>query len=461
MGTILNQYGKLIDGSVKKYNRPQFQFPKATDFDNCVSEYDSQTLIAKSRKLYSNTPYVRAIIQQKAMFSTKNGWNPQIQTDNKEWEKVAMDHLDKFYRVAGMNGMDMNTLIYNMGVAIDRDGDFFAALVTSKQGFPMIQVIPSHRVATPKNAVDGKLVTGTFKGYNVVKGIILNAYSREIGICVTGDKADGSQDKQIASEDYIHIFEQDFAESVRGTPMASHIIQTISDMEESIQRELTSMLLHSSVSLIENLEPADDDTNFTNSTGYNSFDEYKDGQIKVYRGGPDSKLTPFQSERPSPNWREFHGMLLRQICVSCNWSESLLDGKGETSVQNRINLRVAELTVSDRIALLTPHVKRIVTWVLAKAIKDGILPQSADWYKVTFSRPPFITSDISKMENSTRENLKVGITTLKQICDESGRSEDQHLEEYYEGKAKALLAKQRAEEKYNVTLPGDELTSLN
>lgn len=453
MGVIVDQWGntnKLIEGSVRQYNRPYNSFPRANDFDTLVTEWDHSTLVSKSRKLYSNTPYVRAIIQQKAMFSTRNGWNVQSLSTDKEWKRQATDYLNKFFKVACTNGMDFNTFIYSACVCIDRDGDFFAALTTSKNNFPQLQILPSYRVATRNG--ESVVQSGTFKGFKIVKGIIVNEYGREIGINVLGDADDGSQDRQLAAQDYIHIFEPDYPEAVRGTPMISHAINTIADMNESIKRELTSMLIHASVSLVENLTPLDDEiSNLTNEAAP-MYEEFQDGLVKVYRGGPDSKLAPFESQRPSPNWREFHQMLLRQVCVSCNWSESLLDGKGETSVQNRINLRVAELSVGDRISLLFPFMQRIVSWVTAKAIKDGNLPASEDFYKWTFSRPPFITAEITKVENSTRENLKLGITTMSQILSEQGRNLYDHEYEKYEERAISKLIKAEVEAKYGVTL---------
>ena len=134
----------------------------------------------------------------------------------------------------------------------------------------------------------------------------------------------------------------------------------------------------------------------------------------------------------------------------------MLDGGDKSSVENRLNIRVAELTVSDRIALLTPHIKRIIFFALSKGIDSGAIAPIENYWNMSFSKPPFISADISRIENSTRENLKLGITTQTQICEAEGRTLEQHLREKYEEQALEMKIRAEIAAKHNVTFDNPE-----
>ena len=218
--------------------------------------------------------------------------------------------------------------------------------------------------------------------------------------------------------------------------------------------------MFSKTALIEKLGPEDDDsvaflTNNCGSGPTNTqtplYEEFKDGQIVVYRS-QNSDLTALEANRPSMNWQSYRDKINQEIVVSLNWSTSMLDGSDKSSVENRVNLRVAEITVSDRINLLTPHMNKIVFYVLAKGISNGDLPPMKEFWKCSFSRPPFITSDMSKMENSTRENLKAGITNLTQIVEADGNTLEKHLRQQFVEQALSQLIRAEVEQQYGVIL---------
>jgi hypothetical protein len=398
------------------------------DFDAAVTAADKHSLMAQSRDAYSNNPLVRSVIQGRAMFATKNAWRYQPITSDAVWKETASRYIDKFSRVACVNGMDLATMIYQACVTIDRDGDFFIILTESKEGFPQLQPVPSNRIATRDNVETiGK---GIYKGYKVISGVIVNGFNRPVAYNILADNQ--KDDRIIDAKNVIHIFDPETAESVRGIPLVSHTLTALADLEASKKAELTSMRMHSTVSMIEKLGAEDDTAGFLNEASADTplYEEFRDGSVVVYRS-QGSDLKSFESNRPSPEYQSFRARLIQEIVDSLGWSTSLMDGSDKSSVENRLNIRKAEVSIADRISLITPHIKRIIVWVLSKAIKAGELESNPDFFNMSFSRPPFLSADISRMESSTRENLILGITNLTQICEESGRNIEDHLAERY------------------------------
>lgn len=448
---------KLIEASKPKITRP-FCVPPLLDFDQNVLENDKRTLMRRSRQAYSNNPLVRAVIQQRAMFSTKNGWQFQSLVLDKEWRQMANDYFDKFAKVACVNDMDFHQLVYQICISIDKDGDAFVMLTDSRNGFPQLQFIPANRIG---NRNDEEFVSGgKYDGFKIISGIIVSKFGKALAYKVLADNP--LDDKIVEGPNMIHIFDPEAGDSVRGIPLVSHTLQALEDLQSSRDAELVAQQMFAKTALIEKLGPEDDDsvaflsnncgsgpTNQSSNTPL--YEEFNDGNIVVYRS-QNSDLKALESNRPSMNYQNYRDKINQEIIVSLNWSTSLLDGSDKSSVENRINIRVAEITVSDRIALLTPAMKKIVFYVLSKAIANGDLPPMENYWVCSFSRPPFITSDMSKMENSTRENLKAGITNLTQIVEADARTLETHLRERFTEQALEQLIRAEVEAQYGVSL---------
>ena len=106
---------------------------------------DHAAVVGWSRKLFSNSGTIRSAIMQKSMYAIGNAWLPQSLSRNKQWKEQAQEFLAKWYRVADVKGIDFQSVLYLVSVAIDRDGDCFAILSSTKDDYPAIQLVPSVR----------------------------------------------------------------------------------------------------------------------------------------------------------------------------------------------------------------------------------------------------------------------------------------------------------------------------
>lgn len=454
---ILNAQGfpassKFLDSSSQRPNRPRNQSPAPRDWDDLISSFDHKTVVGRSRKLYSNNGIVRAVINQKAMFTVGNAWNPQPLSKDIEWNSLVTDYLDKLFRVIEVRGHNWWDVLFMSSVMTDRDGDCAIILTSNKSGGAAIQLISAHNIGS-RDESKKTVESGSYKGFKIVKGCVLNKQGRAIAFHILGDTE--ADDKYVSENDIIFIKEPEYVESVRGTTLFGHCINDFGDMSEATKREMTAMLMHSSHVFNEHRSEKGiniDDPDSVASCGSNKpyYEEFSEGMIIKLNSDANEKIESLVNHRPGVEWRLFHDRIERACIVGCNWSRALLDVEGFSSVDNRMALRICEISVKDRQNLLLPVAQRIVAYAVAKAIKNGVLPYNEDWYKFKFSFPPYITVDPSRFDASTRANLDAGITTMTEICESKGTNVDQHVREREEEKARAILIRRETEAKYGL-----------
>lgn len=457
---IVNQYGqtittnKFLDSSANRINRPRNQSPAPKDFDDLISQMDHLTVVGRSRKLFSNNGVVKGAIFQKSMYAVGNAFLPQSLSKDKDWKAEATDYLSKWYRVADVKGFDFQTVLFLASVEIDKSGDCFIALTETSEGYPQVQLIPAHRVGQRNNE---KTVTkGSFKGFKIVKGIIQNKQGRAIGYRVLGDTEE--EDRDISAQDMIHLFEPESPEQSRGLPLFSHCINSFADMEESTKREMTAQLLMASIAFTEHNDYSGVDTDdvtikVSDVSNKPQYEEYQDGTIKFFRADSNSKITELDNNRPGTNWQAFHDRIERACLLGANWPKTLMDSaSGNNGTENRLAIKIAEQSVKDRQNLLMPAAQRIVAWVISKAIKSGTLPADVDFYKWTFSKPPFVSIDFGRDAAATRENYKLKLINLTTICESEGTTVEEHLRQRAEEEALEIIIRKETEAKFGVSL---------
>jgi hypothetical protein len=81
------------------------------------------------------------------------------------------------------------------------------------------------------------------------------------------------------------------------------------------------------------------------------------------------------------------------------------------------------MTVEDRQDTIYASAIRTVRWAVAKAMKEGILPQpknESDWWKWGFIMPRKFSVDQGRDAQQRREDLKIGLTNKSIIVSEGG-----------------------------------------
>jgi len=442
---------KYIAASNRRSNR-KWNPTVQKDFDDLISDYDYSVIISGSRRLYANHGVVKGAIQQKATYSVGTAFLPYCHSANKNWKAIATDWLTKWYQVADVKGFDLQTVLYLTSVTIDRDGDAFILLTETKNGYPRIQCIPSHQVGQRTN--EKVVVSGKYKGLKIRKGVITAKNGRPMAYRLLGETA--KEDQDISSEDLIHVYDPEYFEQSRGLGLFSHAINQFRDMADSTEKEMMAQLLLASIAFVEhNPMGAADDTNPTlqyTADGTPSCETFEEGTIKFFKSGDGSKLDPVNHNRPSVEYQSFHDRLERIAIVGTGWPKALLDAAQGNGTADRIALRQGQRAVEDRQALLTPVILRIVNYAISKAIKNGLIPFDKDFYRWTFSRPPFLSIDFGKDSNAIREEYKQGLRNLTDILAEQGKNLEEHLYQRATEEAQAELIRLEVSKQYKVEI---------
>jgi hypothetical protein len=221
---------------------------------------------------------------------------------------------------------------------------------------------------------------------------------------------------------------------------------------------MTAMLINSSLAFVESndfsgVDLDDPNTIIDDVSNRPRYEAIEEGTIKLFRAGSNSKIDPIINNRPGVEWREFHDRLTRAALQGANWPVNLLDAmQGSTGTESRILLKVAERSVKDRQNLLTPFAQRVITYVISKAIKLGLLPIDEDFYKWSLSYPPFLSIDAGRDATAQREAYKLGLVNLTQICESEGRTLEQHLRERLNEEALSIKLRNEIEKEQGVEI---------
>jgi hypothetical protein len=163
-------------------------------------------------------------------------------------------------------------------------------------------------------------------------------------------------------------------------------------------------------------------------------EEAMSGTIQYFRAGAQEKISQLKNEIPSEATDRLVERLIRQSLLGAGlpvewfWKNENggADVRATTEKVNRI--------VKDRQDVLRMHAKRVIGYVVSKAIKLGLIdpyPGSdlGGSLKWEFLYPPTITVDSGYANADAREAYKLGMRTLTDILAESGRTVEQMLNE--------------------------------
>lgn len=431
---ILDQFGnqfqtrKLVDAA----GRVSYSSYAEKDLNELVPQLDHSRIISNSRKLYANVGQIRAVIEQKAVYSVGRAFQPIFKGTDREWGEVASEKLGDWLNHADLSRFyDWQTVLFLASVEIDRDGDAFILLTTNPGSeYPQIQLIPSNRIG--QDDPTEKIVTsGRFRGNRIEKGVIFATKTgRAMAYRV---RQDTGEYRDIPASSMIHLIDPQWAGQKRGLPLFSSAINVFKDLKTASEREQFAQMLLSSLVLAEHNpaggpDPDDITQTGSNTTGGVNVENFEQGMVKYFQANSGSKIEPILNQRPSVEWQSFQDRLLKEAVVGCGWSMSLLEGNPDfNSVATRLSIKLAEKAVEDRQALLISGAKRIITYATARFIDLGILPKNNEFWKWGFSLPKKISIDAGRDSKSLIEEYDKGFHTLESILGESGTSLESHL----------------------------------
>lgn len=439
---ILDQYGNAVNPS-RRFNRSASTWAgdrpwvptHLDDIGKMIPAHDRKTLVAVSRLLAENWGPWRGILRQMSMYTVGKAWKPSLQTDDEDVQREAeMAIREKFCPMAGLDGKDFTTKLYELLMATLRDGDGFYMLTEWETGFPAIQVIPNHRIGQRRYDKDHSTVeSGPYKGLSIEDGVITNKYGTTVAYRLLGKTED--EDTEISARSIGHIFDSDYAEGKRGYPVLAHALNDGRDGLQAHEWERLNMLARSAHTLIEHNEtgePDDDANNHFSDTPANADGSgvatgtILGGTYKTVRAGTGYKLESVKHETPGDVWESFNNRIEKKIYEGVPWPKSFSGDSGQKGggTAERRDIMLARQTIEDLQCTLERHARRMIGYAYKKMVQTGSVSDSPDWYRWTFSKPPKITIDDGRVSKAMLELWRAGVVSDEDLLTDMGKDHD-------------------------------------
>lgn len=399
---------------------------------------DRLRLMSDSRKIFSNLGPAKAAIVDKSVYSFGRAWAPQFLGTDAEFGKRATDYLtEEFYGLCEITGSgDFQTQLHLASVSVDRDGDVGVLLTEDASGNARFQLIASNEIGSRGDSPT--VMAGPYRGLKQTDGVAVNERGQPVAYCILGADVTGALDRWVSARDLVFLYEPEWVGQLRGLPCFSHAILDLRDLRTVQGYERLASAVASSIGLVEHNESGMPDLTDPQSllgrggasvaaSGVTTED-IAGGTVKYFRANSGSKLEFLKSERPGEAWESFMDRLIRNAYAGANWPfEMSWDSSKLGGANIRLIVSKAMRAVEDRQDLFRPAAKRIVGYAVAKAIKRGRLPESADWWRWSFAMPQKLTVDYGRDSKSQREDYAAGIINLGDILAERGVSLDNHI----------------------------------
>ena len=420
------------------------------DITKLITSYERRTLVAVSRTMMENWGPMRAIGRSIPMLAVGSAWVPSLDSRSPRFQSKAERMIrEEFAPIADIRGRSLNKLVYDIAHELIRDGECFVLKTRYENGFPALQILPSHRIgqkapASGDNTIKEK--KSPFRGARIVDGVILNRYSQVIGYRYTDPITEKEED--IPAEFIEHIFDSDYSEGVRGYPAATHGLNDARDSLQSHEWERFNLLFRSAHTIIESsISGAPDDNpapHFSDSTASTDTRNTRaqmlmGGMIRHLQAGSGAKLESMKHDTPGEVYESYTDRMIQHLCAGIPWPASFVIGGNLRGggTQERRDIELARRTISDIQGVLEPAVRRLVGYATAKLQKMGRIEQSADWWRWKFNKPAKLTIDDGRVSKATMEMWRAGVISDEDLLDEMGKDHDEYwLRKFNKAKAK-------------------------
>lgn len=445
--TILDHYGNPYASrrparaaDTHTGSRP-YESVEMKDIGELVPSWDRKTIVSASRKLYLNEEVLKGAIEQKSMYAVGRAWLPRFTGTDKAFGDAATKWLsEEWYALCDIRGTqyDFTTTLYTTSNAIDRDGEGWELLTEDKTGYPRVQQIPAHRVGSSYGMSGGVIKQGPYRNATVKDGIAYNRLGQPVAASVMSD--DMTAETWVSFRNLIHNFDPSWQEQGRGLPAFTASLNSLRDMMQSHEWERHALLMASAIGLIERNETGGPDmgdpgsvlTGDASDAECNSgvtVENFSGGMMKYFRANSGGGIEQMKNTRPGPEWESFHDRIIRAALAGVNWPYAMVWKASGQGTAERHEIAKAQRAVEDRQEILKKSARRKIGYAISKAMKLGILPESADWWKWEFTMPQKLTIDDGRVAKEMESAWKGGWMNHADILGAYGKTPEQHYEE--------------------------------
>ena len=385
-----------------------------------INAYGRRMLASIGRFLYANAPIVTGAVDEIARLAAAN-YTAQFYGADRQWGQDAESWLYENDRYVDVRGWPytFQTYVENLVRMCILDGDMFTLLTEDEEGNGRIQTILASRIGS--RADQSEVSGGPYSGMAMRDGVISDDYGRAVAYQILGATED--KDLIVSADSLFPSFIPKFPDQERGISSLGAALFDFQDASESRRLELLAQKLGASYGMvIENEEGSADSgkslleaaATFNDSGEITTaYTEKVDGvNVHYFKAGTSSAIKPVTNDRPSANQQAFEDKVIRGALHGMGWSfDFSLDPTKAGGAQMRIVVSKINRSLRHyRNCILEPTCRRVTGYRIAKAIQNGFIPPSEEWFKWSFQGAADLTADEKYSSDVSIQELRAGLT---------------------------------------------------
>jgi hypothetical protein len=415
--------------------RPQYYSQALNDTEQTVNYSDRQRMVSISRQLFARMPEVTSASKQKASWVVNGGFLPVYNGNNKSWgEAVTKWLVNSWFPACSNKGLayDWFAVLRLISKMMDKDGDTLMLPIVTKNGFPKLQFVATHRI---QSRASDTVQSGKYAGYPIKDGVIYNPNGSPVAYNITTDD-DESNDTIISCSNAYLIFDPEFFDKGRGIPIISSALGDALDLEELrffIKQTVKQQQMLNYV-VTNEMGQAEDESVSNSWAQANNPDpttpvrlspfveEVTEAGIKYLKTG--SKLEPLKTDTPASSVQDFTKEISKLVMQAMGWPHELIlspDKIGGAAARG-----IAEMvrkTIQERQSVIEKFAKVALTFAISTAMENGIIPRNydedfTDWH---FTKGAQLVLDAGNERAADLNDYRMGIKSLNELTLKYGK----------------------------------------
>ena len=475
-GTNNGGSNRMIAAATPNYDRlqpPNLQY----DTHRKITTWGLAKLRDISESLFWKYPIVQGALLEQVDLSVGT-FIPQFYGENTKWGDKMEEKLYDYDDMFDVRGWPHDEESYRRNLLLYTriHGSHWTLLTESSNGFPMVQVIPAHRIGgavdtavvqvnddfSPPSITgeDGKPTQykGTanpWTGLHVVAGAIVNENGTTMAYRLYSENK--IEFKDYSAQSLFPSFFTVAPDQLIGIPTIAVCAFDFQDIGETRDFEKLAQKAAARITLIETNEggepPPGADLIAPGASGGASpsdsslYSEKLEGGLYTYlKAGTGSSIATLVANRPTESQQSYEDRLLRGAFYGMEWSYEFtlhniqVGGAPYRGIVERINR-----TCRKNQQMVAKTMRRVHGHRISKFIKLGILEPDKDWYKVQYQGPGVVSADRKyESEIDLKENERGFLSTKDAIEKRGGAYRQTFKRKVEETSDKAQAAKELA-----------------
>jgi hypothetical protein len=404
------------------------------DYDgyNLVTPQGRRNLMTSGRRLMASNSVVRAAVNDMVRLSASN-YQMHFHTSDNEWNNAAEELLRRHDLICDSRGQgySMRTITEFLVKGPTVDGDIGVLKYFTPTGYPMFQVVPSHRVTSPAGMGSGEMIGGRYDGARYIDGVVVNDYLRPIAylIAVGSDQKHSTDVMAVPAQDILLAYVPEYPDQVRGYSQLGASIFDWQDIQDTRRFDLIGRKARASKAIIVHNESGEadetqrmlsmDERTFTdNALTSVTRETIEGGTIEYYKSSANVRLESVKDDRPSTNGMEFDRTITRDALAGIGWSyDYAIDPTKAGGAQMRVVVEKINRTILHiQRTLIEPCRKQLDNWRINVFMQRGDLPYNEEWFKYRYQVPAKLTADAKYQSQVDITEYAAGFTTHERIA---------------------------------------------